>query len=310
LNSSCYYSHNNDYILFRSDVKYQRIQLQLDSIISRGDIWYLYGKNEFQICMERVSVDIIGDNLFFDNDLRLPAKLYNLITESWINISPNIRLCDNVCQLSNGIVLSSLYNTFRKHQSLVEFIQWLKGDIVVKEKTIPLQFTYFIDNNEIIAKSKISSDFISEIIIYDLNCCEKYRVNISQYMIKAANIASVNVIYFWDNKTILVIDGGNIIAVVENKYHVKVYSRYYNIFINSQLSAFQIVDNCLVPFVFKYDFWRDDDKPENINNIINLLIDLDFFSIGKIRRILPMELCNIVYCELVNMSYDINQVKI
>jgi len=302
LNSSRYYSHNNDYIFFQNTEIKKNAEVDTDfgehvspnfviqdnNSSSISNIWYIYGKNEMQICKEGCeTINILKNHIFFDSSWGLSAaKLYDLTTGSWTEIYPNEGLCQQVFQLKNGIILSIYEEEVSIHETLEKFIIWLTGELDIVGIEIPWLFS--VGDNEIIGAEKHNA-YIHEIVVYDLNCYEKYRVDISQYMIRDPNIAIADVIYFWDGETILIINNGNVI-VIENKYHVKVYSHYYKVFVNSELLTFRIVNCCLVPFVFTYDFWYDDDKPEYVNNIIDVLIELDLF---------PIELCNLVYPHLI-----------
>jgi len=82
----------------------------------------------------------------------------------------------------------------------------------------------------------------------------------------------------------LVVD--DMINVINNELDVEIFFHYYDVFINRKFEAFRITNNQLVRYQFSYDFWHDNDKPNNMEIIINTLIYIELF---------PAEISNIVY---------------
>jgi len=63
------------------------------------------------------------------------------------------------------------------------------------------------------------------------------------------------------------------------------------VFIDSEMRLYRVIGSRLVSYRFEYDFWYDDDKPNNVEIIINVMMILELF---------PPEICNVIYCEFMN----------
>jgi len=129
----------------------------------------------------------------------------------------------------------------------------------------------------------------------------KYRVGIYKKFKKTMNIAWCNKhIYIWDDNIILVlVCTTGYILQCNNLHSVQDYNFHYNVFVNAEHKMFRYRDNDLFRYRHIYDYCRDDDIPEKIKIIIEIIWEL-----------FPEDVLNIVYEQLVlqnSTSFPLNQ---
>jgi len=94
-----------------------------------------------------------------------------------------------------------------------------------------------------------------------------------------------DIIYVWNSLRIAMIDV-NTVYETDNIYGLIKYNEYYGIFINNKHELYKIQNNKVIRYIHNYDWVNDLDKPEEIEYIVRILIDFDWF---------PFEVINIIY---------------
>jgi len=134
---------------------------------------------------------------------------------------------------------------------------------------------------------------ISKISILDLQLNKLYSINMRSYHIHfdcTSFTVCNNIMYFWDNKRILIIEDKHI-EEIKNEYGIKIYNIRLNVFINYQRELFKIIGGKLTKYQHHYDLWKDI-PPNDVSNVFYILLDLE---------LLPAELYNIIYQEYIKL---------
>jgi len=92
-----------------------------------------------------------------------------------------------------------------------------------------------------------------------------------------------------NDKKIVKIDIINNIKIINNDIDIIMYNYEYDVFISDKMLLYKMIGDCFVKFMFEYDFWRDGDKPQHMQDIIDVFIELDLF---------PIEIYNVVYQQM------------
>jgi len=88
------------------------------------------------------------------------------------------------------------------------------------------------------------------------------------------------------NFRILFINRDNI-EIINNDLDIRLYNRYYDLFLDTKEKLYRFVDNRFIKF--EYDLLRDSDKPQHVQDIMDVIMMLYLF---------PIEICNVVYQQL------------
>jgi len=175
----------------------------------------------------------------------------------------------------------------------------------------PNFFEEYLDDDDIVdIFVSIGDDLVANIHITYNDCrfivrnvCNgkvKYILELNKYKFEANNGQVIGVgnkvFILYDSytgytylDTVIVVDG-YMIFELKNTSRITMYNSYYDVFLNSKLQMFKIINNEFVPFRFQYDLWYDVDKPQYVEYVIDALNECNLF---------PNEIYNIVYHQLI-----------
>jgi len=291
-------------------------------VVYNNDNLCVYGKNELVIRGSKPKMTKIIDGvMFMDYSFGFKyspfEKKYGLYYGENLRIYCNVKVCDLITGTTKFYSLDNLYladiydiplggetkiyNVDYEFKSLTDFLD------CYGEQENPYQ-TYEIRKYKVPYPDYISDlcfvnvekkwlfdeDYFDKIKIYDLDRFGECVIDISKYRIKySGNKVAVQErnVFMFDFDTIIAIIGDEVI-VIKNYYHIEVYSHHFGVFIDRYMRTFKIIDGKLVRHKLKCDYWCDDDRPDNVIVIVNVLMELYLF---------PIEICGIIYCELVNV---------
>jgi len=277
---------NNDYLVF-----------------SNGFTVHVFGKNELIVStMSKIRTWIISGRLI----INLYKEINEEYNETWVYDLINgdkigsyifyIKCIGNIFESSNGSVLAYVpFDNIKKNlmslwkfNSYNDFIDFALGKTIGTEVIEPILDNYikitFICTNNFLNIYFLTQDCM-RLTIGINEQSNIYNITKNDIIMTKNTIIVRNVVYMWNDDVILIFDNGHI-TIIKNHFKVQIYSNYYDVFIDCKFRKFRICDGKLTPYKFNYDYWRDFDKPEIIQFMIDMLIDLDLF---------PLEIYNELY---------------
>jgi len=319
---------NSGYTVALRDVKYGRKRIFCGKVIcatsdyiviGHWDKWNIVGKHELVVDNSGNNVNnncnvcvIVGDKLIvpfycYFSGIFIDKKYSNSVVYNLIDGSKQDKCLvlngdsNNVVLLPNNKILVhwrsvinfefSSWNHFMNDSPCSKCLKY--GCCCYEIKGI--RWPILVGLNEIISIWQ-NTLYVQGFIVYDLDYNIKYYINIIVYRVKfdyqKIAVDGSGVIFLWNDNILLVVKDGNV-NVIHNIFRVQVYSVYYGVFVDKDMKLYRICCGRLVRHKLDYDLWHDNDKPDDIVLIINILIELCLF---------PVEICNVVYCELCVMS--------
>jgi len=197
-------------------------------------------------------------------------------------IEKNDDYCYCIIVSSNGRILFEKEDRNEIYESIADYINGNKRIITA----VTYGYLNWLNDNKII------NMYENEIKYFNLNNMqyEIEKIPLSgTYHFRVNSYVSKNRVIHIDLNEILIIEGMNV-KTINNNFGINFYSISYDIFMDNKMIIYKLIDNDFIRFRFEYDIWRDDDKPEYIQYVIDVLMDCDLF---------PNEILNIVYQQLI-----------
>jgi len=305
--------HNYIYIQLRNewyymDVKYSKKWISMGHewkfVFANSDYlvlekeygWYLWGKHKM-IIQKADEIYIVKNFLmlcYYPYCGYSYTSIYDLEKGRILDCELKLYFFDNLKFVRN-YVLVHIFQTWYMFCSFDDMLNFLQNDNrnhIISE----FMFDNFVpkNNNQLVAINNINT-IINYLIIFDIFGTIIKQINVCKYNVKYdidAIVCAEGNIYLWDASIILVIDCYLNIIVLANIYSITHYIQHYGVFINKDFASFRYCGGEIIRHKFSYDYWRDTEKPENIEKIIFTLIEIDLF---------PLDVCNIIYGQLINI---------
>jgi len=254
-----------------------------DYIVLKNGKYHIFGKHNRIINFTETNFTSIIDNYLYYIEKK-PYK-HSVIYDLEKGISKKLNgYIECIAKFSNNrIIVYSFNQGITILESIDDFMEFINGKNVgksINSKSLTTSIKFLDDNNFVVNKNY-------HIDIYDLNGKLKESFDCGNCLIKFVVVKN-GIIYALSAIYISIIEGSNI-NTIKNTVDIRIYNHYYDVFINSKLQLFRIIDNQIIRARLNYDLWRDIGIPKSIEVTIDVLIELELF---------PPEIYNIVYQNL------------
>jgi len=263
---------------------YQAITTGEHLFLRCNGLLYIFGKD--QIVVPNIFGNIIYKIYLIENFLIVldyyRTVIYDINTKTII--TERECRCFHIDISPNGCIMfrSTWYNII--YESIDDYISY---NTKLEIETFHGHM-YWVDDNKILG-IRYFDNYAKYFIIDKKVCNEKIFICPPNENISEQNYVIGNKCVCIRYNNILLIEDENV-KIVDNVFNIKFYNRCYDVFISDETKMFKLIDDHFVLYCFQYDLWRDTDKPNVVQDIVDALIECDLF---------PPEIYNVIYQQII-----------